>query len=406
MGSSRRHSPLRCLWVPLLLCFASFRAGASSGLDGAERLTLVSKVLGEERVLAVVTPASYANGQRRYPVLYLTDAEVQMGHTRATVEFLARNGLMPEMVLVGILNTARTRDLTPSPGSEAERADFPTAGGGEHFLDFIEQELVPAVEARYRTVPARLYAGHSFGGLLGVHALLSRPRLFRAVVAASPSLVWDEALMVREAHGLRADQAPGPRALFVSLGGREASPEVLEDFRSFARAMQSMPWPDFDWAWQVLPMEDHGSVVLPGYYAGFRHIFSGWRMSIEDSRSAALPTLAAVRTHYDALSERWGYRVLPPEGTVNLLGYAALRRGATGAALELFRFNVAAHPESANVHDSLGEALEKDGQLPAAREAYRRAVQLAEQGAEPLLAPLRAHLERVDKQLGTRAGSP
>lgn len=406
MGFPRRHSALRCLWAPLLVCLVSPPAGASSGLDGAERLTLYSKVLGEERVLAVVTPASYATGQRRYPVLYLTDAEVQMGHTRATVEFLARNGLMPEMVLVGILNTDRTRDLTPSPGSEAEQADFPTAGGGEHFLDFIEHELVPAVDARYRTVPARVFAGHSLGGLFGVHALLSRPRLFQAVVAASPSLAWDEAFVLREAQRLPAGQTPGPRALFVTLGGHEASPPVLEDFRGFARAMQSLPWSDFDWAWQVLPMEDHGSVVLPGYYAGLRHIFSGWRMSGENARGASLPTLAAVRTHYDALSERWGYRIAPPESMVNLLGYAALQRGATGAALALFRFNVAEHPDSANAHDSLGQALEKDGQLPAAREAYRRAVQVAEQGADPLLAPIRAHLARLEKQLGTGPRSP
>ena len=403
MGFPRPHFPLRCLWALLLLGLVSTPADASSGLDGAERLTFYSKVLGEERVLGVVTPASYASGERRYPVLYLTDAEVQLGHSRATVEFLARNGLMPEMVLVGIFNTARTRDLTPSPGSQAEQANFPTAGGGERFLDFIERELIPAVDARYRTVPARVFAGHSFGGLLGVHALLSRPALFQAVVAASPSLAWDGGLMLREAQSLPA-APPGPRALFVTLGGHEATPAVLETFRSFARAMQSVPWKDFDWAWQVLPMEDHGSVALPSYYTGLRHVFSGWRMSVEDTRGAAPPTLAAVRTHYDALSERWGYRVVPPELMVNLLGYAALQRGATSTALELFRFNVAEHPESANAHDSLGEALEKDGQVPAARDAYRRAVQLAEQGADPLLPPMRAHLERLEKQLG--AGRP
>ena len=99
----------------LLLSFLPFPAGASSGLDGAERLLLRSSVLGEERVLAVVTPASYARGQERYPVLYLTDGDAQMGHARATAEFLARNGLMPEVILVGILNTERSRDLTPTP---------------------------------------------------------------------------------------------------------------------------------------------------------------------------------------------------------------------------------------------------------------------------------------------------
>lgn len=355
-------------------------------------------------MLAVVTPASYAHGQERYPVLYLTDAEVHVGHARATAEFLARNDLMPEVILVGILNTSRTRDLTPTPGTEAEHADYPTAGGGERFLDFIEKELVPAVEARYRTVPMRLYAGHSFGGLLGVHALLTRPGLFRAAVAASPSLGWDASLMLREARALKEGPAPAPRALYVTLGGLEASPDVVEDFQDFARAMQRVPWPGFDWAWQLLPNEDHGSTVLPAYYAGLRHIFAGWRMPAEDEHGAFPVSLRALHAHYQELSERWGYGIAPSEDVVNLLGYAALQHRATASALEFFRLNVASHPESANAHDSLGQALERDAQPSAARESYRRAIGLAEAGADPLLPQLRAHLEHLEQRL--RAAVP
>jgi uncharacterized protein len=351
--------------------------------------------------MAVVTPASYGHGQQRYPVLYLTDAEVQLGHARATVEFLSRNGLLPEMVLVGILNTSRTRDLTPTRGSAEEQPQHPTAGGGEHFLDFIERELMPLIDARYRTLPLRVYAGHSFGGLLGLHALFTRPHLFAAVVAASPSVGWDEGLVLREAEALKPSGTHAPRALYVTLGGREASPDVLEDFRDLARAMQAVPWPDFDWAWQVLPGEDHGSVVLPGYYAGLRHIFAGWRMPLETPAGTSPPTLATVRAYYQALSQRWGYSVAPPEGLVDAAGYLALKRGATEEAIALFRFNVTSHPESANAQDSLGEALERDGQLPAARESYRRAVSMATQNADPLLGPFHAHLSQLDKRLGT-----
>ena len=355
-------------------------------------------------MLAIVTPASYARGQERYPVLYLTDAEVQLGHARATVEFLARNGLMPEMVLVGILNTSRTRDLTPTRGTDQEHVAFPTAGGGEHFLDFIEQELIPAVDARYRTLPSRLYAGHSFGGLLGVHALLSRPGLFRAVVAVSPSLVWDGTLMASEARALKAVGPPAPRALFVTVGGKEAPAAVLEDYEDFARAMREVPWPGFDFSWRVIPDEDHGSVVLSGFYAGLRHIFASWRLSFEE-RAGAAPSLASVEAHYRELSERWGYDVRPPEGVINVGGYMALQRGAEREAVELFRFNVAAHPESPNAYDSLGQALERNAQPSAARASYRKAVELAEKNGDPLLPTLRAHLEQLDKRTLPSASS-
>lgn len=366
-------------------------------MDGAERVTLPSKVLGEERVLAVVTPASYGHGKERYPVLYLTDAEVQLGHARATVEFLARNGLMPEMVLVGILNTLRTRDLTPTPGTDAEHTAFPSAGGGERFLDFVEQELVPTIDAHYRTLPCHLYAGHSFGGLLGVHALLSRPALFRAVVAVSPSLSWDDGLMAREARALPRGQHSMAKALFVTVGGKEVTPPVLEDYQDFARAMRDVAWPGFDWSWRVLPDEDHGSVVLSGYYAGLRHIFADWRMS-PGERGAEPPTLSGVRTHYDSLSTRWGYAIPPPEAVVNAAGYAALQKGNEAEAVELFRFNVASHPESANAYDSLGEALERNSQPAAARESYRKAVEVGVKSGDPLLPSFRAHLRQLEKR--------
>ena len=164
--------------------------------------------------------------------------------------------------------------------------------------------------------------------------------------------------------------------------------------------MEQIPWKDFRWAWQVIPDEDHGSVVLPGYYAGLRHVFAGWRLPREDQP----PSLASLRGHYQKLSQRWGASLAPPEQVVNLLGYTALQRGDRAEAIEIFRFNVATHPQSANVHDSLGEALEKDGQLPAALESCRRAVQMAEKSGDPLLGAFRQHLEQLERKAGTAPG--
>jgi predicted alpha/beta superfamily hydrolase len=87
---------------------------AAQSIELGERLTVRSDTLGEERVIFVRTPRQYATTTERYPVLYLTDGEAQFAHTAATVEFLARNARMPEMIVVAIGNTDRTRDLTPT----------------------------------------------------------------------------------------------------------------------------------------------------------------------------------------------------------------------------------------------------------------------------------------------------
>ena len=90
--------------------------------NGPEKLTLQSKILGEERAFLVRTPRGYEQGSDKYPVLYMTDGDRNIGHTAATVQFLADNGRMPEMIIVGISNTDRTRDLTPSRASLNEPA--------------------------------------------------------------------------------------------------------------------------------------------------------------------------------------------------------------------------------------------------------------------------------------------
>src|SRR5688500_244486 len=118
-----------------------------------------SKVLTETRTILVRTPASYAGGRRAYPVLYITDGDRQIGHTAAVVDFLAREGRMPEVIIVGINNTDRTRDLTPTRVEAIifgdQRFPAPNSGGADRFLDFIAIELIPPVDKSYSTPPYR-----------------------------------------------------------------------------------------------------------------------------------------------------------------------------------------------------------------------------------------------------------
>ena len=166
--------------IAVLFGTAMALAGLAAGgepIEIGERVTLHSAVLGEERTVLVSVPDG-AGGDVKAPVLVLTDAATQFDHTRATVRFLARNGLIPDLIVVGITNTDRTRDLTPSNASmrnaNGDLNEFPTSGGAERFLDFIETELLPFVEAEYPALDYRIFAGHSFGGLLATHAFVTR----------------------------------------------------------------------------------------------------------------------------------------------------------------------------------------------------------------------------------------
>src|SRR5829696_3862621 len=118
-----------------------------------------SQAVGEDRTVLVRVPPDYERTDARYPVVYMLDAHPPQNSMMAgLVEQQAWGGMMPDVILVGILNTNRTRDMTPTPG------DRPGAGGAKNFLQFIEAEVIPFVDKNYRTEPYRILAGHSLAG--------------------------------------------------------------------------------------------------------------------------------------------------------------------------------------------------------------------------------------------------
>jgi predicted alpha/beta superfamily hydrolase len=370
------------------------------------RLTIKSTVLGEERVALVRIPAGYDVGDQRYPVLYMTDGDSQIGHTASTVEFLARNGWMPEMIVVGITNTNRTRDLTPTAVSEQKAkqgGQQAGGGGGDRFLQFIETELIPTVERTYRTQPYRVFAGHSLGGLLAIHALISRPGLFNAYLAASPSLWWDDQVTVRRLEEFLKGQKTLDRTLFLTLASEKGGMRPAFDKAREVLGRQHAP----GLVWDSMLMEDehHGSVVLRSYYFGLKKVFDGWQPG-PAVLAGSLPTL---EEHFKKLSAKYGFTVEPPEELVNLVGYRLLGEGKKDEAIAAFKANITRHPQSANGYDSLGEAYEKAAKLDLARPNYERAVELARKNNDRNLTTYQTNLERVSKALKGPAkteGSP
>ena len=369
------------LVLSLVVSILAPAARAVEPITNAEAVRMTSKVLGEERTILVSIPRGYENGEGRFPVLYLTDGDAHLLHTRGTVDFLARNGLMPDLIIVGVTNTDRARDLTPTRAFRRQ-ADGTTAlvqssGGAAKFLDFFEKELIPYVEATYRTEPFRLFAGHSLGGLFALWALVERTGLFHATIAVSPTLDWDDGVILGRTAKFLEGRKELRHTLFVTMADEEAGDPSPTRFDRLRKTLKSAKAAGFVRATELMEDEDHGSVVLRSHYDGLRKVFEGWRLP-RDRKAGGYPgTLDALKKHYGQLSERLGYAVRPPELTVNLVGYQHLLRKDVKGALPFFLWNVELHPESANVHDSLGEALETAGKNAEALASYEKAVEVA-----------------------------
>ena len=382
----------------LLLISAAAIAQPATGT--VKTLKLKSAVLGEERTVLVRTPAGYETNKVSYPVLYMTDGDAHMGHTASTIEFLTRNGRISDLIVVGVTNTDRTRDLTPVKSTNKNPAgelQFPTSGGADNFLKFFETELIPEIEKQYRVQPYRILAGHSLGGLFAIHSMISKPGLFNSYVAVSPSLQWENGEALKRAEDFLSKQKEMKVTLFVSLGNEPGA--IGESFDSFKALLAKTNIKGFEWQAERMDDEDHGSVVLRSHYAGLRKIYDGWQGARDPKSGAVIGGLKGADEHYKKLSERFGYTIPVPEGLINQMGYQFIFDGKPDEAIAVFKANVERYPASANVYDSLAEAYERGGRLDLAEPLYDKARVLGQQNNDPNAAIYKANYERAHAKL-------
>ena len=224
--------------------------------------SLHSNVLGEAREYLVHLPEDYERQpDARYPVVYVLDGSSQDLHTAASAALMARIGVLPGTLVVGIPNVdgpGRQRDYTPPGMRQDLDADDAREGEGDRFLDFIERELVPAVDREFRTSGRRELAGHSRGGLLVVHALVARPGLFDAHYAHSPALWRDDAEMVARLERFLAGEPPPRGTLFLSLGTEE-NEKMRAAFDAAVAALEQHAPGGMRWRAYLAPGGTHGS---------------------------------------------------------------------------------------------------------------------------------------------------
>src|SRR5207247_1389462 len=165
-------------------------------------LAVVSTQLGKRRDLLVYTPASYARGTTRYPVIYMQDGQNLFDAAtsfagdwglKTALAWASRRGL--EAIVVGIPNmgVARIDEYTPFMD--------PKAGGGqgERYLDYLVHTVKPLIDERFRTLPERAHtgiAGSSLGGLISLYAFFRYPEVFGFTAALSPSLWFANAAIL------------------------------------------------------------------------------------------------------------------------------------------------------------------------------------------------------------------
>ena len=188
--------------VFLLLLIAACSRQAVETAPPHESFTLDSQVMQETRRINVYLPPDYAaTDPARYPVVYMPDGGLQedFPHIANTIDTAIRGGEMRPVILVGIENTERRRDMTGPTGVASDREIAPRVGGSALFRAFIADELIPHIDDRYRTTDEAGIIGESAAGLFIVETFFLQPELFDTWIALSPSLWWNNHELVDKA---------------------------------------------------------------------------------------------------------------------------------------------------------------------------------------------------------------
>lgn len=228
--------------------------------ESVEQKTISSATLGEQRDYLVHLPESYGREPGRlYPVIYVLDGSSQDLHTAASAALLARIGVTPEYIVVGIPNVdgkGRQRDYTPPGMRQDIDVDDGPGGRADAFLAFLRGELIPEIERSYRATSSRFLAGNSRGGLFVVYALTAEPALFETYLANSPAMWRDDDEMVDRLEQFLRESPSIESALFLSLGERE-NDKMKGAFERTVAALRSHAPATLRWRAQLTPGAVH-----------------------------------------------------------------------------------------------------------------------------------------------------
>ncbi len=216
-----------------------------------------SEFLNESRKVLVHLPKDYEeNKLKKYPVLYALDATSHDHHLLNAANILSLADKMEEIIIVGIVNKDRNRDLTPHYLFADD--EYKTLGKGDVFLNFLASEVMPVIENNYRTSKQRMLSGNSRAGLFTFYAMMEKPGLFDTYFCFSPAF-WrgNNKIVGKVREHFNAPQAT-KTLLYLSLGSDE-NEKMKNGFNAMKNRLESEPPSELDFVFEFTKNANHSS---------------------------------------------------------------------------------------------------------------------------------------------------
>ncbi len=260
--------------------------GGALTLPGTSVYSLHSDSTGTDYRIYVALPESYdADREARYPVVYVLDASpIAVAFVDGYLHILVYGKAAREAIVVGIAydslsagetSARRATEMTPTSWAPADAAltkEFGSdvhSGGAARFLQAFERDFIPFVGGHYRTSSERDLVGYSFSGLFGAYVLFRRPDLFQGYLLGSPTLPWDDGVVLKDETAYAATHQPLAARVFLSCGSLD-DPRLVADVNALAKTLQGRGYAGLQMTEQVFDGETHGSGIPAAMIRGLR----------------------------------------------------------------------------------------------------------------------------------------
>jgi uncharacterized protein len=336
----------------LLLYFSSYGQEKSNQPDNKIVIGKInsfhSKILNEERKIRVYVPTNNENNPKHnYPVLYLLDGENHFNSVMGMIQQLSEvngNMILPQMILIGIQNTNRERDL-----------------GGEAFSLFIEKELIPYVDSMYPTTQYRTLIGHSLGGLMVINSMINHPRLFKSYIAIDPSSRFDSQKLIKQANIVFKDKDFSDNSLYLAIANSTSvnfeDTSINNPYRANLKIATYFEDKknNLQFKWKFYKDDNHTSVPLIASYDGLRFIFAFYKFpDIQKLLISPRPD-SIIDLTYQNISRLLGYKILPPEGDLAGTGFYFLQNKMYDKSYNIFKMLIDNYPPNFMSYNAMGE---------------------------------------------------
>lgn len=355
-----------------LLALASYFTMVLTGqAKDYDTIQLHSEVLDEQRQYSVSLPEDYANTRQNYPVIYRLDGAENIPLMEAVLGRLQENDAAPHVIIVAIENTDRLRDMYPTVNQDPN-GPVGLGGGADKFLSFIERELIPDVEKRYRTHSTRIIAGASAAGAFSLYAMQERPGLFDAHIAYSPAVWWNTGDMVERTKQWLSSNPNTTTYLYMNMGNeglpmRPYYDSLLADFASSENPKLQT----------VIDQHDGVSHGLTST-AGIFHADQSFFMSKAFAHENVTPDMQTIDNYYEQLGKQWGVDGTPPENVLRQLGYYFNWQQQPELAMTLFKHNMSHHPKNPDAITGVVYGYEGQNNLAQALSFAEKALDVAD----------------------------